>query len=66
VPVTVVHADGTASAVVNEKRVPDLDKAFVSLGVYRFTAEKPAIVTVGTDKTDGYVVADAIQLLPAE
>ena len=66
VPVTVVSADGAKTVSVNEKRLPDFDKAFVSLGILRFTAEEPVIVNVGTDKTDGYVVADAIQLLPVE
>jgi GTPase involved in cell partitioning and DNA repair len=46
--------------------VPEIDKAFVLLGVYRFTAEQPAVVVVTTENTDGYVVADAIQLLPAD
>lgn len=64
-PVTVTHADGKKTFLVNQKRAPDLDKAFVSLGTFRFTAEQPAVVTVTTEKTDGYVVADAIQLLPA-
>lgn len=66
VPVTVVSAEGAKTVTVNEKRPPDFDKAFVSLGVFRFAAEEPVIVNVGTDKTDGYVVADAIQLLPVE
>jgi hypothetical protein len=65
VPVNVAHADGEQSVVVNEKQVPAIDKAFVSLGTFRFTADKPAIVTVTTVGTDGYVVVDAVQLLPA-
>jgi hypothetical protein len=66
VPVNVTHADGEKTVVVDEKRAPELDKAFVSLGTFRFTADKPAVVTVTTAKTDGYVVVDAIQLLPAD
>jgi hypothetical protein len=66
VPVTVTSADGTKTILINEKRAPDLDKAFVSLGVFRFNAEQPAVVLVATENTDGYVVADAIQLLPAD
>lgn len=66
VPVAVTHAEGTKTIVVNEKRPPELDKAFISLGVFRFDAEQPAIVTIATEKTDGYVVADAIQLLPVK
>jgi hypothetical protein len=66
VPVTVTFADGTKTVVVNQKRVPDIDQAFVELGVFRFAAEQPAVILVTTENTDGYVVADAIQLLPAD
>lgn len=66
VPVKITHADGEQTIPVNEKQTPTLDKAFVSLGKFRFTAEKPAVVTVTTEGTDGYVVVDAVQLLPAE
>jgi hypothetical protein len=66
VPVTVTHADGTKAIVINQKLPPPLDKAFVSLGTFRFDTEQPAVVTVTTENTDGYVVADAIQLLPVE
>ncbi len=66
VPVTVRHADGEKTIAVNEKRAPEIEKAFVSLGVFRFTAETGATVTVATEKTDGYVVADAVQFLPVE
>jgi hypothetical protein len=66
VPVTVTHADGDQTINVNEKEVPPIDKAFISLGTFHFTAEKPATVTVTNAGTDGYVVVDAVQFLPAE
>jgi hypothetical protein len=66
VPVTVTSADGEKTVTVNEKQTPTLDKAFVSLGKFRFTADKLAVVTVTTEGTDGYVVVDAVQLLPVE
>jgi hypothetical protein len=66
VPVKVTHADGEQTVTVNEKQAPTLDKAFVSLGKFRFTAEKPVVVTVTTEGTDGYVVVDAVQLLPVK
>ena len=43
---TVEHADGTASLTVNQRLVPPLDRFFVSLGRYRFTPEKPAVLTI--------------------
>jgi hypothetical protein len=66
VPVNVAHADGEKTVVVNEKQEPKIDKAFVSLGTFRFTADKTATVTVTTAGTDGYVVVDAVQFLPAD
>jgi len=66
VPVAIAYADGEQTVTVNEKLAPAIDKAFVSLGVFRFTADKPAVVTITTANTDGYVVVDAIQFLPAD
>lgn len=66
VPVSVTSVAGTKTIIVNEKNAPEIAKAFVSLGVFSFDAAQPAIVMVTTENTDGYVVADAIQLLPAD
>jgi len=64
VPVTIEHAGGEANVTVNQKDVPPIDKAFVSLGKFKFTAETPATVTVSNDGTNGHVIADAVQFLP--
>lgn len=61
VPVTIEHAGGTASVKVNERKNPDLEKVFVSLGTYEFGAK--AVVEVSNADTDGYVVIDAVQLV---
>jgi hypothetical protein len=66
VPVKVRHADGETVVRINEKLTPPVDKTFISLGKFRFTADEPAVVTVENAKTDGYVVVDAIQFLPAD
>jgi hypothetical protein len=66
VPITVLHADGLESVVVNEKLPPTLEKHFVSLGTFRFTPDKPCLVVVRTGGTDGYVGVDAVQLLPVK
>ena len=57
-PVTIEHTEGVKTVIVNERETPAIDKAFVSLGTYRFTAAKGAAVVVGTEKTDGHVVID--------
>jgi hypothetical protein len=64
VPVTVLHAEGADTIKINQRETPKIDKAFVSLGVFRFEAGKEAVVTVSNEGTTGYVIADAVQLLP--
>ena len=63
VPVTVQSAEGKKMVTVDERKMPPIDKTFVSLGVYRFTPEQDAVVTVRNEGTDGYVVIDAVQLV---
>ncbi len=64
VPVAIEHASGVAQVAVNQRLTPPLDKFFVSVGRFSFTPEKPVVVTISTAGTDGYVVADAVQLVP--
>ncbi len=64
VPVSIQHADGTAAATVNQKRKPPQDDLFISLGAFRFDKDKPAVITIRNDNTDGIAGADAVQLLP--
>jgi hypothetical protein len=63
-PVTIETANGPQKVTVNE-RVPPPLKTFVSLGTYRFTPEKPAVITLGGGPADGSIHADLVQLLPA-
>lgn len=64
VPVSIQHADGTAAATVNQKRKPPQDDLFISLGAFRFDKDKPAVISIRNDNTDGITGADAVQLLP--
>ena len=64
VPVEITHADGTATETVNQRRKPSIDDLFVSLGTYRF--DNSARIRIGTAKTDGHVIVDAIQFLPID
>lgn len=63
VPVRIQHADGEELIRVNQKKTPPIDKLFLSLGVFRFEADKPAAITIENADTDGIVGADAVQLL---
>lgn len=64
VPVSIAHADGVAEARVNQREPAPINGLFVSMGVFRFEAARPAIVTIGNAGTDGYVAADAVQFVP--
>jgi hypothetical protein len=53
------------TVLINQRESPPIDGVFISLGTYRFTPNEPAAVMITTEGTDGYVVVDALQLLPA-
>ena len=65
VPVTIQDADGAHSVVVNQREKPSADGPFRSLGVFRSTADAPIEVVVSNEATNGHVVVDAVQALPA-
>jgi len=64
-PVTVKHADGEASVIVNEQREPEHDGLFTTLGEWKFEKGEPAVITIRTDGTEEYVSVDGVQLLKA-
>ena len=45
---------------------PKLDGGFVSLGTFRFEANRKGAVVVSAKGADGHVCIDAIQILPVE
>jgi hypothetical protein len=61
VPVTIHHAEGQSSVIVNQRKKPTFESGFHTLGVFSFIGDKPAMVEIGTADTDGYVIADAVQ-----
>jgi hypothetical protein len=64
VPVTIKSGDTVKEVKVNQREKPTLDGAFVSLG--KVKADKEIVVTIGTAGTDGHVIADAVQAVPAK
>ncbi len=64
VAVTIEHAGGRSQQRVNQKQQPPIEKMWVSLGTYEFSAETDAAVIISNEEADGYVIADAVQLLP--
>ncbi len=63
VPVAISSSDGEKTVTFNEREKPEKD-GFHSLGAYRF--DKSATITISNAGTDGFVVIDAVQLVPAE
>ncbi len=61
VPVSIEHAGGAAAVKVDQRKAPDVEKVFVSLGTHEFGAK--AVVEVSNAGTDGFVVVDALQLV---
>lgn len=66
VPVTIVHAGGKMTVTVNQQKTPPLDKAFVSLGTFRFEKGKAGYVEISNQDVNGHVIIDAVQWLPAK
>lgn len=65
VPVTVRHAGGEATVKINQKQAPMIDQLFQPAGQYEFKAGREYAVEISNDNTDGYVLVDAVQLVPA-
>jgi hypothetical protein len=66
VSVAIKHAAGVAKFTVNQRKKPAIDGLFHPLGKYEFTAGQTASVTVSNEASDGFVVVDAVQWLPAK
>jgi hypothetical protein len=66
VPVTIVHAGGKTTLKVNQKKPAPLDRAFLSLGTFRFAKGDAGYVEISNQDADGYVIIDAVQWLPVK
>ena len=50
------------TVTINQRDTPPIDEVWISLGQHAFGNE--AEITISNAETDGYVIADAVQLLP--
>jgi hypothetical protein len=64
VPITVRHAGGESRFTLNQRAKPDDEAIFRSVGKFHFHLD--AVVTIANSNTDGYVIIDAVQLLPVK
>lgn len=63
-PITIHHADGEKTIHINQQQIPEHQKLFRTLGVFRFNKGKSGWVKISNKDTDGkYVIADAVQFL---
>ena len=65
VPITISIAGTVSEVTVNQRKAPAIDGLFVSLGAHNLTQGDKIVVSVSNTATDGYVVVDGLQLLPA-
>jgi len=63
VPVTVGHAAGETTVIVNERIPPSIDRLFSPLGRFRFDRSRPAVVVISNKGTNGHVIIDAVRFV---
>jgi FAD dependent oxidoreductase len=63
VPVTIHHAEGDSTVVVNQKQKPKGKNNLHLLGTYSFDAGSNAWIELTNTATDGHVIVDAVQFL---
>ncbi|MFO0825012.1 MAG: FAD-dependent oxidoreductase [Gemmataceae bacterium] len=65
VPVSITHAGGTGTLLLDQRKAPPINGLWVSLGTFEFAKGK-ATVAVTNAGTDGFVILDAVQFLPVK
>lgn len=63
VPVTIETPGGTKTVRINQRLKPPIDGLFCSLGTFDLEAGRSITISITTEGTDGYVTADAVQLI---
>ena len=54
------------TVIIHQRKRPERDGLFTTLGTYHFVPTQPAVVTVRNADTVNYVSMDAVQLLMAK
>ena len=66
VPIEILDLDGEHELTINQRTPPPIDHRFVSLGKFRFDESGQWYILISNEGTNGHVIVDALQLLPAE
>jgi hypothetical protein len=64
VPVTIHHAGGSQTILVNQRQKPEEKGILQPLGTFRLEPGSNHRVEITNQDTNGYVILDAIQFLP--
>jgi len=65
-PIAVITPQGEKIIRINQRQKPPIDGLWLSLGTFELKPGDEAAVVIRNAGTDGYVVVDAVQLLPAK
>ena len=60
-PITIGHAEGETTVLLDQRQAPNEYGRFYSLGVFEFEKNQTSFVCVSNEGTDGHVIADAVQ-----
>ncbi len=63
VPISIKHAQAEVEVTLNQQPKPPIESLFASVGKFPFSDKQPAIITIATRGTKGYVIADAVRLV---
>ncbi len=66
VAVTIFSADGEKTVHVDQRKEPDIEGLFVSLGQYTFERSSQGFVLLANEGTTGHVIADAVVFIPVD
>ena len=64
-PVTIRTSRGPVTVRVDQRRPPEIDGLFHALGTFPLEAGDAATIVVANAETDGYVIVDALQIIPS-
>ena len=66
VDILVTHANGENRLKIDQRKKPEIDQIWTSLGRFDFDPEKSAEVLITNANADGYIIIDAVQWIPIE
>ncbi|MBI5396605.1 MAG: FAD-dependent oxidoreductase [Verrucomicrobia bacterium] len=64
VPVTIRTSRGEKKVLVNQRRAPEIGGLFHSLGRFDLDAGNATSIVISNTGTDGFVIVDALQIVP--